>query len=222
MSDYRSDGFRRDSGRGDYRGSYQGGRDGYSGHGSSGQGGQQYSNRGNGGRDGYRGDSGGQRRGLPLSELDPALTEVSRKVIGCAIEVHRGLGPGFSEETYLAALCVELTAAGVAFRKEEEIPVRYKDQVVGSVCVDLHIDSRFIVEVMARPGEIGSHERSSLRAQLKATDHELGLIINFAERRLKDGLVRVLNMEKININRGEEPGEEDLDARGMVDFEEAN
>jgi GxxExxY protein len=213
MSDYRNDSnYRNDSGRGN-----GGGRGGSYGGGRSG-----------GGRDGYReggrdgGRDGGQRRGLPLSELDPALTDVSRKVIGCAIEVHRSLGPGFAEEVYLQSLAMELSAIGVAFTSHEQIPVLYKDQRVGTITADLHIEGRFIVEVMARPGEIGSHERSGLRAQLKASDHELGLIINFAERRLKDGLVRVLNMEKININRGEEGGEDDLDARGMVDFEENN
>jgi len=195
-----------------------------------------YGNRGYGDRGGGRGDRGGygrggggdgggrgERRGLPLSELDPALTDVSRKVIGCAIEVHKTLGPGFSEDVYLKALCNELTATGVSYKVNEKIDVRFKDQVVGQVVADLHVDGRFIVELMARPGEIGSFERSGLRAQLKASDHELGLIINFAERRLKDGLVRVLNMEKINIDRGDEGGsEDDLDNGGMVDFEEKN
>ena len=54
-----------------------------------------------------------------------------------------------------------------------------------------------------RDREIGSHERNALRAQLRAADVELGLIINFGERRLKDGLVRVLNPDKLNEMRGE-------------------
>lgn len=227
MSDYQSD-----YNRGGYTNRSGGG---YGNRGSGGQGGGGpgggYGDRGggrggyprDGGRDGAgrEGGRGGERRGLPLSELDPALTDVSRKVIGCAIEVHKTLGPGFAEEVYLNALCGELSAQGVGFKTNEKIDVRFKDKVVGQVVADLHVDGRFIVELMARPGEIGSFERSSLRAQLKASDHELGLIINFAERRLKDGLVRVLNMEKINVERGDETGgEDDLDAGGMVDFEE--
>src|SRR4029450_9795120 len=67
-----------------------------------------------GDRGGDRGDRGG-RRGTPLSELDPALTEVSRKVIGCAIEVHMELGPGYDESVYLNSLKIELDADGVTY-----------------------------------------------------------------------------------------------------------
>jgi GxxExxY protein len=215
VSDYQSD-YNRGGGYGN-RGGYNNRGGGYGERGGD--------RGGRGDRGGYgRGDGGGrgERRGLPLSELDPALTDVSRKVIGCAIEVHKTLGPGFAEEVYLNALCNELSAQGVSFKVGEKIDVKFKDKVVGSVVADLHVDGRFIVELMARPGEIGSFERSGLRAQLKASDHELGLIINFAERRLKDGLVRVLNMEKINVDRGDEGGEEDLDGGGIVDFEDKN
>ncbi len=68
-----------------------------------------------------------------------------------------------------------------------------------------------MVDLMARPGEIGSYERSSVRAQLRAADLELGLIINFCERRLKDGLVRVLNPDKLNAMRGDDEEYEDDD-----------
>lgn len=224
MSDYQND-YNRGGGYGNRGGGggYGGDRGGNRGGGYGDRGGDRGGSRGGGYGRGDSGGRGGERRGLPLSELDPALTDVSRKVIGCAIEVHKTLGPGFAEEVYLNALCNELTAQGVTFKVHEKIDVTFKDKVVGTIVADLHVDGRFIVEIMARPGEIGSFERSSLRAQLKASDHELGLIINFAERRLKDGLVRVLNMEKINIDRGDEPGEEgDLDGGGIVDFEDKN
>jgi GxxExxY protein len=143
---------------------------------------------------------------MPLSELDPALTEVSRKLIGCAIEVHKGLGPGFDDAVYQSALEFELRQLGVPFASHVKVPVKYRGHDVGFKVADLVIDNRFIVDMMAHRGEIGGAERAALRALLRAADMELGLIINFAERRLKDGLVRVLNPDKLNLNKGGEGG----------------
>lgn len=183
----------------------RGGRYG-SDRGPGGQGGQ-------GGRGGpYRGGPGrGERRGTPLSDLDPALTDMSRKVIGCAIEVHKTLGPGYPEQAYFAALRQELDAQQISYKVDHRLEVKYKDRVVGNVTADLFVGDRFIVEVMARVGEVGGAERSALRAQLKAADLELGLVINFGERRLKDGLVRVLNPDKLNAMRGDEPEHDDAE-----------
>ncbi|MBX3379888.1 MAG: GxxExxY protein [Phycisphaeraceae bacterium] len=185
MSDYRNDGRGDGRGGGRGRGGYGGGREGAR----------------EGGRDG-----GGQRRGIPLSELDPTLTSISHKVIGCARDVHIALGGGYDESTYMTALQQEMRAQGVNFKHNHSIPVKYKDQVVGHSICDLFIEDRFIVDVMARYGEVSGAERSVLRAQLKAADLELGLIINFAGRLLKDGLVRVLNVDKINAAKGIAPG----------------
>lgn len=142
-----------------------------------------------------------ERRGVPLSDLDPALTDVSRKVIGAAIEVHKALGPGFSEDVYAHALQHELESLAVGFKADHSFDVNFKGKKCGSRAADLFVDNRFVVEVMAVPGEIGSLERAQLRALLRVADLELGLIINFAERRLKDGLVRVLNPDKLNLER---------------------
>lgn len=161
---------------------------------------------------GYRGpgrDGSRQRRpATPLSDLDPALTDVSRKVIGASIDVHKAIGPGFGEDVYLAALCAELDAQGVRYVARGSFDVRYKDKTIGAFKVDLYVDDRFFVDVMAEHREIGSVERAALRAQLRAKDLELGLIINFAEMRLKDGLVRVLNPDKLNAMRGSAGGED--------------
>lgn len=183
---------------------------GYGGHGGHGG--------GHGG--GYGGRGGGERRGLPLSELDPTLTDMSRRVIGCAIEVHKALGPGYDEACYVNALKTELNKAGLKYKMAHAFDVVYHGEKVGQVMSDLYVEDRFIVDLMARPGEIGSYERSSLRAQLRAADLELGLVINFAERRLKDGLVRVLNPDKLNAMRGDQDDDmEDDDEEGDEDGE---
>lgn len=148
---------------------------------------------------------------MPLSELDPNLTDMSRRVIGCAIEVHKALGPGFDESCYINALKTEMTKAGLKFKLNHAFDVVYAGEKVGSATADLYVEDRFVVDLMARPGEIGSYERSTVRAQLRAADLELGLIINFCERRLKDGLVRVLNPDKLNAMRGDDEEYEDDD-----------
>lgn len=191
-------------GRGDNRnsGGYgnQGGRGGYGQQGGRGN----YNDRG-GDRGNDRGDRP-QRRSTPLSELDPELTAISHKVIGLATEVHMDLGSGYSEAIYTEALKLELQAEGIPFRAAQTISVTYDDRPIGQVTADLVIADRFIVEVMAEPREIGSYERTVLRAQLRAADLLLGLIINFAGRRLKDGLVRVINPDKLTPEqRGESP-----------------
>ncbi|MEO0482980.1 MAG: GxxExxY protein [Planctomycetota bacterium] len=183
----------RDDDRGGYGGRGRGGHD--RGH-----------DRGHGGG-GYDRDRG--PRGTPLSDLDPALTEVSRKVIGCAIEVHKALGPGYPRDVYYTALQMELKAEDVAFKAGHALKVEYRDKKVGEVECDLWVNDRFVVGVRAHTGEVSGAERSELRAQLRAADVELGLIINFGERRLKDGLVRVLNPDKLNALRAEREEEED-------------
>jgi GxxExxY protein len=165
-------------------------------------------NRGDGRDD--RGDRP-QRRSTPLSELDPELTAISHKVIGLATEVHMDLGSGYSDAIYTEALKHELTAEGIAFKAAHQIPVTYDDREIGSVTADLVIADRFIIEVMAEPKEIGSYERTILRAQLRAADLLLGLIINFAGRRLKDGLVRVINPDRLTPEQRGESAEDHHD-----------
>lgn len=158
----------------------------------------------------YQRDDREARPTLSNEELDPALTEVSRKVIGCAIEIHKALGPGFDQAVYLTALSNDLSDAGVKHAVNHEFPVNYNGKKVGSHRVSLFVDERFVVSVMADENEVGGFERTALRAQLRAADLELGLIINFNRRRLKDGgLVRVLNPDKLDSLRGGDHHDDD-------------
>lgn len=157
------------------------------------------------------------RRATPLSDLDPAVTEVSRKVIGAAIEVHKALGPGFPVAVYKSALGKACKADGVDPNFDEVFEVEYNDEVVGEVTADMFAGEAFLVKLMAEHREIGVQERAELRAQLRAADLELGLIINFGERRLKDGLVRVLNPDKLNASRDDEYEDDDEDGDGDED-----
>jgi GxxExxY protein len=189
-----------DYGYGGNRGNHRGGYNRGGGRGHQGGGGYNRDyrdNRGNGGH-----------RGVQLDELDPALTELSRRVIGCAIEVHKELGPGYPWEVYFKSLQIELKAEEIPFKASHGFEVEFDGEVVGEVVCDLFIGDRFLVKLMAEHTEIGTQPRSELRAQLRAADYELGLIINFGERRLKDGLVRVLNPDKLRELRGETDDDE--------------
>ena len=162
--------------------------------------------------------SGRGRRSTPLSELDPALTEISRTVIGCAIETHKELGPGYPLEIYRAALLYELKHEEVPFEENKKYDVEFDGEVIGSVTADLYAGDRFLVKIMAENYEVGGKERNELRATLRAAELELGLIINFGQRRLKDGLVRVLNPDA--LRNAEEEYEDEAEGELVESAEE--
>jgi len=149
------------------------------------------------------------RRSTPLSELDPALTEISRRVIGCAIETHKELGPGYPLDIYRKALFHELKHEEVSYEVDKSYEVEFDGEVIGSVTADIYAGDRFLLKIMAESYEVGGKERNELRAILRAADLELGLIINFGQRRLKDGLVRVLNPDALRTDDDEEYEDEE-------------
>jgi GxxExxY protein len=94
--------------------------------------------------------------GVPPSRQDTAAVAVkesealkllTERIIGCAIEVHRQLGPGLLEGTYEAALCIELQIAGLNFVRQPVFPVVYKGQVIGEYRLDLIVEGTVIVEI---------------------------------------------------------------------------
>lgn len=148
-------------------------------------------------------------RSTPLSELDPALTESSRRLIGCAIEVHKELGPGYPLDIYRKALIKELEIEEVAHTTEHKIDVEFDEEVIGTVGSDFFIEDRFLLNIIAEYHDVTGGARNALRATLRAADLELGLIINFGQRRLKDGLVRVLNPDALRKDDEEDGDYED-------------
>ncbi len=186
----------------DYRNDYRGGGDRGGDRGGRGRGRGGYGDRG-----GDRGRGRPRRQGIPLSALDQNLTSVSHKIIGIATEIHSTLGPGFDRAVYVEAFKNEMTAAGINFTAGKAYDVSYKERVVGKTTADFVIENLFIVTISDRSAHIGGFDRSQLRGQLKAADLTLGLIVSFGGRRLKDGLVRVLNIEKL---KRDHPGQFDL------------
>jgi len=121
------------------------------------------------------------------------LNELTEKIIGIAIKIHRTLGPGFLESVYQAALAFELEKANIPFEKEKILPVPYEDIFleVGFRC-DFLVDQRIIVECKSVK-EITPLDHAQLLNYLKITDLQLGLLINFNVRILKSGIKRIVN-----------------------------
>lgn len=127
------------------------------------------------------------QRGEPSEELD----RLAYAVIGAAIEVHRGLGPGFLESVYQGALCVELRLRTIPFRSQTVVSVNYKGQTVGEGRLDLLVGNALIVELKAVETLAPIHS-AQLLSYLKMTGHPLGLLINFNVPILKDGIRRII------------------------------
>lgn len=111
------------------------------------------------------------------------FNDVTGRIIGCAIEVHRNLGPGFQEVVYQRALRLELEAAGIDFAREENIPIFYKGQRIDVRRVDFVIGD-CIVEIKARK-ELQKEDYVQALVYLKASDFRLGLLINFGAERVQ-------------------------------------
>jgi GxxExxY protein len=120
-------------------------------------------------------------------ERDP-LTE---KIIGCAIEVHRTLGPGLLESTYESALCVEFQVAGLSFQRQLVVPVSYKSHPVGDYRLDLVVEKLVIIEIKS-VDRFDSVFEAQLLTYLKITGLKRGLLLNFNSRLLKDGIKRLV------------------------------
>ena len=125
-------------------------------------------------------------------EPERELDELAHAVIGCAIEVHRHLGPGFLEGVYEHAMAVELRLRGIPFERQKEIAVSYKECPVGEGRLDFLIFDRLILELKAVEALAPIHT-AQLLSYLKATSLHLGLLINFNVPVLKLGLRRVVN-----------------------------
>jgi GxxExxY protein len=126
------------------------------------------------------------------TEPREALDDLAHDAIGAAIEVHRHLGPGFSESVYEEALCKELSTRGLPHERQVRVDVMYKGDPVGSGKLDLVLGGELILELKSVRELIEVH-RTQLYSYLRATEQKLGLLMNFNAEVLKDGLVRVVN-----------------------------
>lgn len=120
-------------------------------------------------------------------------TELTEKIIGAAIEVHRHLGPGLLESVYEAALAYELAQSGLKVERQKPVPVSYKGlQFEEGYRLDLLVADEVIVELKCVDSILPVHEAQAL-SYLKLTGFKVALLINFKVPVLKQGIQRISN-----------------------------
>lgn len=119
------------------------------------------------------------------------LNEITERIISCAIEVHRNLGPGLLESVYDKAMCHEIALRGMRFRNQVAVPILYKGTVLGEHRIDLIVEDEIIVELKA-VDRMDPVFKAQILSYLRMTNKNLGLLINFNVPYLKDGIQRVI------------------------------
>ncbi len=119
--------------------------------------------------------------------------EISNIIIGCAIDVHKAFGPGLLESAYRECLFFDLTEKGLCVIKEKPMPIVYKEvRLDHGYRMDLLVENKVVVE-LKRAESITDVHIAQLLTYLKLGDYRLGLIINFQNKLLKDGIKRLIN-----------------------------
>jgi GxxExxY protein len=129
--------------------------------------------------------------GMRHQPIPESLNSLSGRAIGCAIEVHRQLGPGLLESVYDRALCVELAHQGLRFLRQVATPLVYRGAVIGEFRLDLLVEGDLIIEVKSVQ-HVEEVFISQVLTYLKVTNRRLGLILNFNCPTLRSGIRRVI------------------------------
>lgn len=110
--------------------------------------------------------------------------ELTEKIIGCAMQVHRTMGNGFQEVIYQRALALEMTHTGLAFEREKEMPIFYRNEEIGTRRVDFFVEDSIMVELKALTRLEDVHMAQAMN-YLEAYKMEIGLLINFGAKSLE-------------------------------------
>jgi GxxExxY protein len=121
---------------------------------------------------------------LPIVKHEFKYSDLTGKIIGCSMEVHKFLGNGFQEVIYQRALAIGFELQRVRFHREFEMPLQYKDRPIGSRRVDFLVEDKISVELKAVLALEDAHYAQAIN-YLEAYDLEIGLLINFGARSLQ-------------------------------------
>ena len=118
------------------------------------------------------------------------INQITQKIIGCAIEVHRNLGPGLLESAYEECLLYEIRNAGLSAERQVAVPVVYKDiKLDYGYRIDILVENSVVIELKTVDAIALVHEAQIL-TYMKFASKNLGLLINFIVALLKDGINR--------------------------------
>jgi GxxExxY protein len=120
-----------------------------------------------------------------MVQKTPLLHEdITRKIIGCAMEVHKYLGSGFQEVIYQRALDIEMRCAGLAFTREKEMQIYYRNKEIGTRRVDFFVEDKIMLELKAITRLEDVHFAQAIN-YLEAYNMEIGLLVNFGTKSLE-------------------------------------
>jgi GxxExxY protein len=125
-------------------------------------------------------------------------SELTGKIIGCAMEVHKRLGNGFQEVIYQRALAIEMQLASISFSREFEMPIFYRDEQIGTRRVDFLVEGVVSVELKALTKLEDVHLAQAIN-YLEAYNLEIGLLLNFGSKSLE--YRRLINPKYNQINQ---------------------
>jgi len=121
------------------------------------------------------------------------INQLSSKIIGAAIEVHKGLGPGLLESAYQKCLCHELKLRGLSFDNQRPLPIVFKGEKLDcGYRLDVVVDNAIILELKSCE-KIEPIHKAQLLTYLKLSGLKLGLVLNFNVPVMRDGIVRIAN-----------------------------
>lgn len=139
------------------------------------------------------GAGGYQRLGARAAKIMSSINEITEKIIGAAIEVHREKGPGLLESAHKSCLAREISLRGLACARQVAVPLTYKGEVVDvAFRADLIVADAVMVELKALDTVLPVH-RAQVLSYLRETGHRVGLLINFHVPKLVDGITRLAN-----------------------------
>jgi len=118
-------------------------------------------------------------------------TELTKRIIGCAVEVHRRLGPGLLENVYESALCIELRTQGLTYTRQVGIPLYYRGELISEHRPDLIVEGQVIVEVKSVE-RLAPIYWAQVLTYLRVTHLRVGLLLNFNSPTLRAGMRRIV------------------------------